>query len=347
MQLNRTSCSQGLLALVTVTLSLPGLSQVNFETITFVGADAERFVNYATTRSDAPSYTLHLDKDEALDNYFYINPNTYLFDNSDAEANRLIFDQGDYAVLSQGRFNHGEGAQLRVDDEGVYTLSSWDGETLKSGNYGYWNTPGPFSRFAAAWILPEHFELLEYHSNVDGTWVQRGHALAFFAEQANNLTFELRFRTRAQQMFSTLKAQLEDVPEVSLQQTAQSVTVSLSDAILYPPGSAELSAAGREVVARVARELRDQQDFIVTVKGHTDNVPIRGQLAQRFPSNWELSARRAVGVVRSLQQAGVQPERLRATAMGEYHPIVENDTRANRALNRRTEITLQSVPLAR
>jgi type VI secretion system protein ImpK len=75
----------------------------------------------------------------------------------------------------------------------------------------------------------------------------------------------------------------------------------------------------------------------VLVTGHTDNVPLR---TARFPSNWHLSEERARSVRDLLVARGVQPERIKAEGRADGEPIASNDTPANRALNRRVEITL-------
>jgi chemotaxis protein MotB len=67
-----------------------------------------------------------------------------------------------------------------------------------------------------------------------------------------------------------------------------------------------------------------------------------GALAKKFATNWELSAARAVNVTRFLQQAGLDPARLSATAHGEFDPRVPNDNDAGRRKNRRIEILLGS-----
>jgi flagellar motor protein MotB len=74
----------------------------------------------------------------------------------------------------------------------------------------------------------------------------------------------------------------------------------------------------------------------VRIEGHTDNVPISTAM---FPSNWELSAARAVNIVKFLSDhMGVYPRRLSAVGYGASRPIKANDTPENRAMNRRVEI---------
>jgi type VI secretion system protein ImpK len=81
----------------------------------------------------------------------------------------------------------------------------------------------------------------------------------------------------------------------------------------------------------------------VKVTGHTDDQPIR---SVRFPSNWHLSKERALSVMRILTEKGTLQSRLSAEGRADAEPIALNDTPADRARNRRVEITL-SVPRSR
>ncbi len=115
------------------------------------------------------------------------------------------------------------------------------------------------------------------------------------------------------------------------------MTVRLAEKVLFPSGSATLARDGKSTLAKVADAFKDLKDRIVRVEGHTDNVPIQ---SAAFPSNWELSAARAIAVVRFLQGAGVDPQKLAAAGYGEWQPISPNDTAEGRAQNRRIEISL-------
>jgi chemotaxis protein MotB len=94
------------------------------------------------------------------------------------------------------------------------------------------------------------------------------------------------------------------------------------------------------VLAKVGTILQKTEDRTIEVQGHTDNVPIVGALAKKYPTNWELSAARAVNVARYLQQSGVEPTRLSAAAHSEYRPRSANDSDVGRRKNRRIEILL-------
>jgi chemotaxis protein MotB len=112
--------------------------------------------------------------------------------------------------------------------------------------------------------------------------------------------------------------------------------------VLFDSGEAQISKRGEGVLGRVGAVLAQIDDKQIQVSGHTDNQPVVGEkLLAQFPSNWELSAARAINVVRFLsEKAGVPPQRVVASSYGEHHPIASNKTPAGRARNRRIEILL-------
>lgn len=116
----------------------------------------------------------------------------------------------------------------------------------------------------------------------------------------------------------------------------------LSEEILFPTGSDELSDTGREVLTKLVEEL-EQLPYQIAVIGYTDNVPVGPRLAARYPSNWELAGARAASVVRLFQGAGVPAQQLLVISRGESQPIASNDTPEGRAENRRIEVRLRPV----
>jgi chemotaxis protein MotB len=142
------------------------------------------------------------------------------------------------------------------------------------------------------------------------------------------------------QLISSLKGEISS-GEIAVTQLKDKLTVQLVDKILFDSGRADIKETGQQVLLRIADILKKVQDKDIRIEGHTDNVPIGGVLAQRYPSNWELSTARATTVVRFLQdKAGIDPKRLIAAGYGEEHPIALNDTDEHRAQNRRIEIAL-------
>ncbi len=117
------------------------------------------------------------------------------------------------------------------------------------------------------------------------------------------------------------------------------VYVSLSEQLLFKSGSTKVDPKGQDALKTLATVLQEQKDVNVVVEGHTDNVPIlRGTAG--LSDNWDLSALRATEIARLLTTSGVAPERVTASGRSQYVPIAANDSPANKALNRRTEIIL-------
>lgn len=128
--------------------------------------------------------------------------------------------------------------------------------------------------------------------------------------------------------------------QVTISELKGKLTVNMVDAILFDSGKAEVKSGGLDVLQKVIDILKDVKEKSIRIEGHTDNVPIRGGLAQKYPTNWELSAARAINVTRYLQSQGIDPANLSAVAYGEYKPVAPNDTDEGRAKNRRIEIIL-------
>lgn len=128
--------------------------------------------------------------------------------------------------------------------------------------------------------------------------------------------------------------------QVTISELKGKLTVNMVDAILFDSGKAEVKPGGLAILQKVIDILKSVNDKAIRIEGHTDNVQISGSLARKYPSNWELSAARAINVTRYLQQEGIDPSMLSAVAYGQFHPVAKNDTDEGRAKNRRIEIIL-------
>lgn len=131
--------------------------------------------------------------------------------------------------------------------------------------------------------------------------------------------------------------------DVVISRLKDQLRVDVADKILFKLGSAELLPGGKQVLDQLGLALSQSPDQMIVVAGHTDDLAMKkGSL--RFPTNWELSAARALAAVRYLEEVcGIAGEQLKATANGPYHPRVPNDSSENRAKNRRIEIFLTPV----
>lgn len=126
---------------------------------------------------------------------------------------------------------------------------------------------------------------------------------------------------------------------IEVEQAQEEISITLPGKKLFPPGSVELSDEGREMLLKLANILKGMGDREIRIEGHTDNTKISGSLKKKFPSNWDLSAQRAVNVVKYLiSEVGIDPNRLSAVAYGEYRPVAPNASASGRARNRRIVI---------
>jgi chemotaxis protein MotB len=137
-------------------------------------------------------------------------------------------------------------------------------------------------------------------------------------------------------LIQDMKDMVEGV-EIELEREAISITLPCKK--MFPPGSVELGDEGQETLLRIANILKEMPERDIRIEGHTDNTAISGSLKEDYPTNWDLSAKRAVNVVKFLiAKVDIEPSRLAAVAFGEYRPIADNDTEAGRNKNRRIVI---------
>jgi len=116
------------------------------------------------------------------------------------------------------------------------------------------------------------------------------------------------------------------------------MVLALPTDVLFGSGSAKLSNDGKAAIIEVAKVLETLTDRRFQVEGHTDNVPIK---TSHYPSNWDLAAGRALGVVKAMtEEGGMDGALVSAASYGEFRPVASNETKEGRAANRRIEIVL-------
>jgi chemotaxis protein MotB len=116
--------------------------------------------------------------------------------------------------------------------------------------------------------------------------------------------------------------------------------------VLFAKGSADIGEGGHKqlrqlalTLSEIAKKIPPDIDWVLRVDGHTDKDPIN---TARFPSNWELSAARAISVVRFLISQGLPPRRLVAAGFGEFRPLEDRDSEISKRRNRRIELKFTS-----
>lgn len=118
----------------------------------------------------------------------------------------------------------------------------------------------------------------------------------------------------------------------------EQLKIKISDSALFDSGSATIRTESRKIAVTISELLVQSPEYQVVIAGHTDNVPIN---TREFPSNWELSSKRALNFMKILlQNDQLSPERFSAVGYGEYQPVASNDNARDRALNRRVEVSI-------
>ena len=142
-------------------------------------------------------------------------------------------------------------------------------------------------------------------------------------------------------LVKSLKKELK-AGQIEVTQLRDGLRVNVSQDILFDSGSAALDKRGKEVLSRVATELKKSSHQVLVI-GHTDNKPIRPTLSKQYPSNWELAGARAASVVRLFAHSGLANKRMQAVSVADAQPVASNKTEEGRAKNRRIEIRLRPV----
>jgi flagellar motor protein MotB len=311
------------------------------ENIVFLEEDGQHCLSYSTTRSDTPKYNFWYDKekfpkqDDVLSRFFYFYPNNYTWDaESNPQYNLLQILQPDYAALLRKDLN--EDQKLRVGEDGVFTYQNWDEETKTAeGHYGDWISPDNFSQYAYVWVFPQKFEIVSYKCNRSGDWVKRHNTIAYYGKDVNDLVFTITYRSKSQATYEALTKTLAGQEQVQVEQQEEGVEVTVAATILFPTGKSELSEKGKAILVKVIEALKERGAVNIVIEGHTDNVPIRGTLARKYPTNWELSGARAFTTLHYLAEQGIPESRLEARAFGEQRPVASNETAEGREKNRR------------
>jgi outer membrane protein OmpA-like peptidoglycan-associated protein len=133
-----------------------------------------------------------------------------------------------------------------------------------------------------------------------------------------------------------LRAELQG-SGVSVTRIGDNITLNMPGNVTFATDSSDLSPAFFDVLTSVSKVLKEYEQTVVEVAGHTDST---GSDAY----NQSLSERRASSVSQFLQTQGVISQRLITVGMGEARPVADNSTTDGRQANRRVEITL--VPLS-
>ncbi len=135
-----------------------------------------------------------------------------------------------------------------------------------------------------------------------------------------------------------LSSGLEKYSGVSFEERGDAVAIILQNVVTLKSGKVSIREAALPVLGELAKILKTFPANRLKITGHTDDIPVK----LSYPSNWELSAARALAIVHYLEDAGIDPARMSAVGHGEYMPRGTNTTAEGRAKNRRVEILVMT-----
>ncbi len=360
------------IALVTLlTISPFSLAQsdgtTTSENLIFLQEDGRSYTQHRTLRSSSENYDFHVEKSFQAKDFLYIYPNKYTWDiQSSKISNILKFNQGSFVVMMPGRFDK----EIIIDEQGIYTFSSWDGTVRDDKLFGFWNSPGNFTDFVYGWIIPDQVEVLSYQSNRKGDWVRRQDTLVFYSSDVNSLAFEIKYRhkdadhdgvgsatdkcpessegaivdtlgcefdsdndgivNRVDLCFDTRAHAIVDSMGCEILEKPKPIILTL-DNVNFRTNSAELTRESHTILEKAAKTLEQYAHITLEIADHTYSMG-------NAEYNLQLSRMRAEAVRKYLIGQGIDPVKLLAAGYGESIPVADNNTKQGRATNRRVEI---------
>jgi chemotaxis protein MotB len=187
--------------------------------------------------------------------------------------------------------------------------------------------------FAMSQVDKEKFEQTSQQFNV----IFSGTSFPATSTTVNNITIE---EDKMIEIKESIEEEIRDneySDKVKVLLNNEGLEISIQDVVLFNSGDAEVLEGISPLLLQISRTLNGLNNNIKVV-GHTDNIPIHNE---KFRSNWDLSAMRAVNVMGFLiDQGGLDPKRFSFQGYGQYSPKFDNSTAEGRGKNRRVEIFL-------
>lgn len=184
-------------------------------------------------------------------------------------------------------------------------------------------------------------------SKLDNYTSDMGKASESETESDPQKEFEEKMQAEQQQNAEEVYTEVSDMTEskkvdsdvdVSMDEGYQYVMLSLSGAILFDSGSADIKSSAKPVLSKVGDILKVYKGHTIEIEGHTDKIPIHNS---KFENNLWLSTARATRVYEYFtEKKNLPPQKMKASGRGEEIPVASNDTEEGRARNRRVEIKI-------
>lgn len=177
--------------------------------------------------------------------------------------------------------------------------------------------------------------------NVNVLQGQGSSALLQSGSSSSSVNVNVREQQDYQKLVNVLRSyeqsQGQNAQKITITITSRGIDINVPGELLFYSGTNILKPDGMQALNVISQVVSSVPNN-VEVDGHTDNIP---ENTVQYPTNWELSAARAVAVVRYfIEQDNLNPGRFTAAGLSQYHPIADNSTRDGQARNRRADIII-------
>lgn len=182
--------------------------------------------------------------------------------------------------------------------------------------------------------------ILKHHKSPVPTPVPRPHPAPVVPHVSKELMLRIRELDRAEHALRQVLAPMLSSHQVDLSRQPLSLRIRLNAKILYPSGQAQLTPTAQALLNQVSGVLLQlPDDFPIVIQGYTNKKPIHNA---QFPSNWELSAMRAISVVHLFRSDGMPGKQLSAEGFSKFHPLKDDNSADALRVNRRVAILIKA-----
>ena len=157
-------------------------------------------------------------------------------------------------------------------------------------------------------------------------------------QSIDDLKVELEEGTKYEDLAAKLNEIIEQnslTDEIKIREEDRGIVLELDESILFDSGKADIKPSSIPILDTISKIINETDNEIVA-EGNTDDVPVKNA---EFDSNWELSTKRSLSIVKYLiENKNINPNRISIKGYGEFNPIAPNDTQENKSKNRRVDI---------
>ena len=181
-----------------------------------------------------------------------------------------------------------------------------------------------------SWELPEPTPSLDPSEQAINAENQA--RIAEIKEQFNELYDKIKSHVQINGLQDKLNVEMQD----------NAILMTMNESALFDSAKAVLKPDAKKILPAICNIIKQYDSLIskIRIEGHTDDVPIQNS---QYKDNWELSSARSYSVLDFLLSQNIDPNKMRPTYLGEYHPVVPNDSEEHKARNRRVDFVIESI----